>query len=374
MTTEPIGVYVHIPYCIRKCNYCDFCSLPEGGGGVPDVYVDRLCEEILAYRGECKIPASTLYFGGGTPSLLCSPQLEKIISALNLVFDFTSELEFTLEANPGTVNEEKLRQLRGLGVNRLSLGMQSAHVNELSALGRIHNHTDLTDAFLAARRVGFDNISCDLMYGIPHQTEQSFRDTLTALTELNPEHISVYGLMIEEGTPFYEMQGTLPLPSEELECEMYYLADKLLTSSGYSHYEISNYAKEGKESRHNLKYWYASEYLGFGAAAASFFCGKRFVNTSNVSEYLKSNGASYNTCEALTDTDIEFEYCMLRLRLKEGIVLADYKDKFGRDFYDGREGVIEKMSMLGLLEAGKERIALTAKGFYLSNTVMCELL
>ncbi len=374
MTTEPIGVYVHIPYCIKKCNYCDFCSLPGGKGGVPDVYVERLGEEILTYRGECKIPASTLYFGGGTPSLLCSTQLKKIISALKLVFDFTSELEFTLEANPGTVNEGKLRQLRTLGVNRLSLGMQSAQQNELSALGRIHTQKELVDAFLSARRVGFDNISCDLMYGIPHQTKDSFRDTLNTLTELSPEHISVYGLMIEEGTPFYEMQGGLPLPSEERECEMYYLADKLLTSSGYSHYEISNYSKEGKESRHNLKYWHASEYLGFGAAAASFFGGKRFVNTSNVSEYLESNGASYNTCEELTDTDLEFEYCMLRLRLKEGIVRADFKDRFGRDFYDGRERVIEKMSMLGLLEAGKDRIALTAKGFYLSNTVMCELL
>ena len=374
MTTSPIGVYVHIPYCIRKCSYCDFCSLPCGESGVPESYVDRLCEEILCYKGDSKIPASTLFFGGGTPSLLSPLQLKKIVSALNLVLDFTSDLEFTLEANPGTVDKEKLFEFRKLGVNRLSFGMQSMHSNELLALGRIHSHLELLEAVRLAREVGFDNVSCDLMYGIPYQTKESFLSTLNSLVALSPEHISVYGLMIEEGTPFYAMRDKLPLPSEDDEADMFYLADSILTKAGYLHYEISNYARAGRESRHNLKYWSASEYLGFGAAASSYYIGQRFTNTAVVSEYLKNNGVSYTIEESMTVSDLEYEYAMLNLRLKSGISLSEYKSRFGKDFTLGREEVIDRLSSFGLLVCDGERLSLSVKGFYLSNTVLTELL
>ena len=374
MITEPIGVYLHIPYCVKRCNYCDFCSSSCGACGVPENYVNRLCKEILSYKGEEKILASTVFFGGGTPSLLTPIQLEKIISALDLVFDFLPDAEFTLEANPGTLDENKLAKFKSLGVNRLSLGMQSMHENELSALGRIHTHVDLLSAISMARKAGFDNVSCDLMYGIPHQSLDSFYKTLKEVISLSPEHVSVYGLMLEEGTPFFEMQKSLPLPSEDEECEMFYLADKLLIQAGYTHYEISNYAKEGRESRHNLKYWQAEEYIGFGAAASSYYKGKRFTNTSSIDEYLNKAGVCYTISETLSETDLAYEYAMLHLRLKRGISLNEYRARFSKDFTLGKEKTIDRLLSLGLIVFDKERLALTTRGYYLSNTVLTELL
>ncbi len=374
MTTEPLGIYVHVPYCVRKCNYCDFCSRGIGTASVEDRYIDRLISEIESYSEHGKLPVDTIYFGGGTPSLLSAHQLERVVSALNLTFNVEKNVEFTLEANPGTVDEAKLRDFRSLGVNRLSLGVQSVNAEELSSLGRIHTPEDFIRSFSTARECGFDNVSVDLMYGIPNMTRASLRRTLDTVLDLCPEHISLYGLIIEEGTPFYEIQDTLPLPSVDEECDMYYDAASLLSLHGYSHYEISNYARTGYESRHNLKYWRLSEYVGFGASAASYFGGRRYVNTRSMREYISSARLKYETEEILTPEDMAYEYVMLGLRLREGISLDSYRRLFGRDFLDGRRGVIDRLVKEGLAELSTERFALTERGFYVSNSVLAEIL
>ena len=375
MITKPIGVYVHIPYCIRKCNYCDFCSHPTESG-VPQEYVDRLINEILSYRSASRIPADTVFFGGGTPSLLSPAQLEKIVSALKLVFDFAQDTEFTIECNPGTVTLDTLLQYKKTGVNRISLGIQSASDSELLRLGRIHTFSEGKAAFMLAKAAGYNNVSCDIMYGLPGQTVEGFRSTLLEILSLNPSHISVYGLMLEEGTPFYKMQSALDLPGEDTEAEMFYLADRQLTEGGYTHYEISNYSLGGAlSSRHNLKYWQGSEYIGFGAAAASYYRGQRFLNTSSVSEYLTLSGASYIERVGVDTAGLAFEYVMLRLRLATGISLSEYKRLFGIDFIDkGRALVIQELLQLGLLTQSGDNLALTVRGFYLSNTVIGKLL
>ena len=374
MIIDPIGVYVHIPYCIRKCNYCDFCSLPKGGEGVPDAYVDRLVDEITAYRENDKIPASTLYFGGGTPSLLKPEQLEKIISALKLVFDFSIDLEFTIESNPGTVTADKLRAFKSLGCNRLSLGVQSMIDSELSSLGRIHTAKDSEHAFAAARAAGFGNVSLDLMYGIPGQSINTFRYTLERVLELSPEHLSVYGLIVEPGTPFFRERDSLIFPSEDEECDMYYMASDLLRERGYAHYEISNYAREGFSSRHNLKYWRAEEYIGIGASAASYFRRRRYVNTSRVAEYLCSRGVNYISDELIDVDTAAYEYAMMRLRLSEGVSLSDYRRRFGRDLLSDREEELRRLEALGLVTLDGDRFNLSERGFYLSNTILTEIL
>lgn len=374
MTTDPIGLYVHIPYCIRKCSYCDFCSLPLGQMCVPDAYIDSLIREIYNYGRFGKIKVSTVYFGGGTPSLLSSCQLEKVISALKNVFDFEDNVEFTVEANPGTLDSVKLSLMLELGINRLSLGVQSFNDNELLALGRIHTAADAIRSFETARRIGFDNVSIDLMYGIPYQTDNSLLNTLKSLSALRPDHVSVYGLIIEEGTPFYDNLRKLSLPSEDAECDMYYMAAEFLQKLGYSHYEISNYALRGKESQHNLKYWRDEEYIGFGASAASYFMKRRYKNTVNIEEYITSSHSRPFDLLPISTEDEMFEYAMMRLRLSEGFSLSDYKAKFGVDFKDGKEEIIRKFESHSLVVTSGDRISLTEKGFYLSNSILSELL
>ena len=373
MTTKPIGVYVHIPYCVRKCNYCDFCSCGIGRSSVPDAYIKRLKNEIKAYTG-MGLTLDTLYFGGGTPSLLSPSQLEDVLLSLRSVFDFLPNTEFTLEANPGTVNREKLCDFKSLGLTRLSVGLQSTHKNELSALGRIHTYEEFLSCYRDARSVGIDNINVDLMYGIPHMTLNSFRDTLFRVTDLSPEHLSLYGLILEEGTPFYAARDTLPLPSDDTECDMYYSAADVLSSRGYMHYEISNYAKAGFESRHNLKYWRREEYLGFGASAASFFGGRQLTNTANIGEYVSLDGRSYEAEEAADEVSFAYEYAMLRLRLKEGIFLSDYRERFGTDFLEGRQDTVSRLVRAGLATLDTDRFALTERGFYVSNSILTEIL
>lgn len=374
MITSPLGIYVHIPYCVRKCNYCDFCSRGIGCSPVKDEYIDRLISEIRAYGKYGKMSVSTVYFGGGTPSLLSPKQLEKVAFALDLTFDFEKNVEFTLEANPGTLDADKLSAFRSLGVNRLSLGVQSVNSNELSSLGRIHTYDDFLDSYLTARKCGYDNVSVDLMYGIPEMTPFSLRHTLDTVLGLSPEHVSLYGLIIEEGTPFFNMQDRLSLPSVDDECDMYYDSASLLASHGYSHYEISNYARPGFESRHNLKYWRAENYIGFGASAASYFDGKRYVNTKNIDEYISSAGLNYEGEELLNDGERAYEYVMLRLRLREGFSLREYRERFGMDFLTERRELVKRLVASGLAELSDDRFSLTERGFYVSNSILTEIL
>ena len=373
MKTKKIGVYIHIPFCLRKCNYCDFCSYPGKSDAEKSHYVDTLCREILSYKREEKVCVDTIFFGGGTPTLLSNGDFSKIFDALKETFDISSDAEITVEANPKTVSEESASHLYTLGVNRISIGVQSIHNSELSALGRMHDFEDFVDAYKIFLSAGFKNISVDLMYGIPHQTKESFSETLSYITELSPAHVSVYGLIIEEGTPFFDNREKLPLPSENDEADMYEMAHKILSDNGYLHYEISNYAKDGFYSRHNAKYWRCEEYIGFGVAAHSYYNGVRYSNPADLSEYLSKTGAQYQSEQSKNKADDAFEYAMLGLRLSEGISLAEYESRLGasldldrpelKAYFDG-----------GYIVRCEDRLSLTYKGFYISNTILTELL
>ena len=370
MATDSLGIYVHIPYCVRKCNYCDFCSLPNGRRDVPEEYIDALVREISSYRAREKRSVNTVYFGGGTPSLLLPKQLGRIMSALRDVIDISADAELTFEANPGTLTEEKARAFKSESFNRVSLGLQSIHEKEMKKLGRIHTFDEFLHTFRTLRSVGFANISVDLMYGIPYQTKESFEESVRALVALSPEHISAYGLIVEEGTPFFGEGGALPIPSLDDECDMYYSCASILADAGYEHYEISNYARAGYRSRHNSLYWNFGEYIGFGAAAHSFYMGERFFNTEDVSEYIA--GARHTPDN--DGTDRAYEYAMLKLRMKDGFLLSEYESLFGASFTEGKEELLSRLAKEGLLTLNDGRIALTERGFYLSNSILVEIL
>ena len=374
MATDNLGLYVHIPYCIRKCNYCDFCSLPLGDGAVPDSYISRLIDEIRAYSKAEKRVLTTIYFGGGTPSLLAPDKMRLIVSAIKESFAIADNAEITFEANPGTLSEEKALEYRRLGFNRVSMGLQSIHDNEMKKLGRIHDYEDFLKSYNLLRKAGFDNINVDLMYGIPDQTKESFALTLENIIALAPNHISCYGLIIEEGTPFYKMADTLNVPELDDECDMYEIAARMLADNGYSHYEISNYARAGFESRHNLIYWNSDDYIGVGAAAHSCLDGIRRSNTEDVSEYVSSHGILPKEEHSPDEDEAAYTYAMLKLRLKSGFSLSEYRERFGRSFLDGRESAIANMEKNGLLKLENDRIFLTERGFYVSNGILVEIL
>ena len=373
MKADPIGLYVHIPFCVRKCAYCDFCSYPYSDISWREDYIHRLCAEISEYEGR-NIKVNSIFFGGGTPSLLKEAEFRYIVGAIKKSFMISADAEFTIEANPKTLTEKNLASYIDCGVNRISIGLQSIHENELKSLGRIHNYTDFLDSYNLVRSLGIDNINVDLMYGIPEQTKESFAETLDSLIELAPEHISVYGLILEEGTPLYKNRDALTLPSEDAECDMYYIASQKLSLAGYSHYEISNYAKLGYECRHNLKYWRCEEYIGVGVNAHSYFDGIRFANSDDISEYLDVKCKKYITEDISDSTDEAYEYVMLRLRLAEGLSLSDYYLRFGENFLEGRGPMIDKLRGLGYIGIQNDRLFLTEKGFYVSNAILCELI
>lgn len=374
MKTKPIGLYVHIPFCIRKCNYCDFCSYSDIEPRIKEGYISRLTEEILSYKREEKLAVDTIFFGGGTPSLLAPDEFFKICDAIEETFDIVEDAEFTIEANPKTVSPEKLSAYVSRGVNRISLGVQSIHDNELKILGRIHNCEDFFEAYNLVLNSGIKNISVDVMYGIPEQTKDSFEKTLRKIVSMNPRHISVYGLILEEGTHFYKRREELNFPSEDDECDMYYLAASLLSEAGYSHYEISNYAKPGFESRHNMKYWKMSDFIGVGVTAYSFFEGKRYGNLCDISEYISSDLKQYTKEESLNSADLAFEYAMLGLRTAGGISLEEYKTLFNTDFLSKNREKIDTYVRGGYMTLIGDCISLTEKGFYVSNTILADLL
>ena len=374
MITEPIGLYIHVPFCKSKCNYCDFLSFPCAVSRYEQDYVDALIGEISSYRQAPKLRVDTVFFGGGTPTLLSEKSFVKIFAAINEAFLLLSNTEITVESNPKTLNEQKLRILKELGVNRVSMGLQSVHENELRELGRIHSFDDFLSSYEICEKLGVTNINIDLMYGIPHQTYASFAETLRRVSAFSPKHISVYGLMLEEGTPFFAKKDSLVLPSEDEECEMYYLAADFLRGVGYRHYEISNSAKEGYECRHNLKYWHDQEYIGLGLAAHSYFGKKRYSNVSSFEEYFSPEMAKYRQETTLTEADEAYEFAMMRLRLAEGFSLSEYEARFSRSFLFGREDFIQKLQSAELLSLENGRINLTEKGFYVSNSILSELL
>ncbi len=374
MKTDAIGLYVHIPFCLKKCNYCDFCSFDSLLREERVAYLSALIREIKGYKRDEKICVDTIFFGGGTPSLLEPEEFAILTESIFDSFYVLSDCEFTVEANPKTLTREKLLSFKSCGVNRISIGLQTIHENERKILGRIHNFEDFKTAYSLIKECGISNVGVDVMYGIPEQTKESFLETLDAVVRLSPSHISAYGLILEENTKFWEARDTLMLPDEDTECEMYYAACEYLSSCGYSHYEISNYAKVGFESRHNLKYWREESYIGVGVSAYSYFEGRRYGNTKDLNEYLTSEMTQYITDEAVGRDECAYEYAMLGLRLSAGISLSEYKNKFGCDFILGRESRIKKYIDAGYMQNNGERLFLTEKGFYVSNAILAELL
>jgi len=374
MKADSIGLYVHIPFCLKKCNYCDFCSFSALSESERNEYINRLVREINSYSRREKIKLDSIFFGGGTPSLLSVDEFSKICDAISNSFEISLDCEFTLEANPKTLTEEKLILYKARGVNRISIGMQSIHGKELKKLGRIHDFEDFKSAYKLVRASGIENVNVDIMYGIPEQTMESLNETLSALVDISPEHISAYGLIIEENTPFFNMIKTLNLPTDDAECDMYEHICSFLSAHGYSHYEISNYARPGYESRHNLKYWECREYIGVGVAAYSYFDGWRFGNSSKLCEYLSENSTEYISREKVDSESEAYEYVMLGLRLSRGISLSAYKERFSCDFLSGREEKIKEYINNGYMIVADDRLSLTEKGFYVSNTILTELL
>lgn len=369
-----LGLYLHIPFCVAKCRYCDFCSSPAGED-VRRAYVAALCREIAANAKSAEdYVVDTVFFGGGTPSLLPFDCFGEIADALRKHYAFAADAEWTAEANPATVDEEKLYAMRASGINRLSLGMQSAQDIELAALGRAHRARDLYAAVAAARSAGFDNLSLDLMFGIPHQTKESFADTLDTAIGLAPTHLSVYSLQIEEGTPFHAERDTLPLPSEDEEAGMSALLLKKTAAAGYLRYEISNYAKVGYECRHNLRYWQMKDYLGFGIAAHSLMGDRRFYNREDLSAYLQNPLSLREEEEILSPAAREYETVMLGLRMAQGLDDDSFREAFGYGFFEKYEKRLSPFLAAGLVLREGKKTALNARGMAVSNTILAKIL
>lgn len=338
-------------------------------------YVRALIREMqgVAPRAE-GVSFDTVFFGGGTPSLLPTALVDAILSAAKGCFCIDRNAEITLEANPASIDGKGLAALRSLGINRLSVGVQSTVDEELATLGRLHTGREALDFLRLAREVGFDNLNADLMYGIPYQTEESAKRTLDAVLSLAPAHISAYSLMLEEGTPLYAKKDALPIPNEDEEDAIDALVRTTLQGAGYLHYEISNYAKEGYTSRHNLHYWHSDPYLGFGVSAYSFFDGVRYGNTKDMARYLSDPTDVIADREVLNEQSLAYEWIMLRFRLREGIALDEYRVRFGVDLKEQYAEEIERFCAMGLMVAQNGRIFLTEQGFRLSNEILVAFL
>ena len=367
------GVYLHVPFCLSKCPYCDFCSFPGSNGEDREHYVRAVLREI-AERVFPRRTVTSVFFGGGTPSLLTVRQFDALLFALSSRYPISSDTEITFEMNPATADRKKLRGLRALGFNRVSIGCQSISDDELCALGRAHAAEEIFEAYEDALAAGFTNINLDLMYGIPRQTVGSFRETLKTVISMVPTHISAYGLILEEGTPFFARKDELELPDEDAEADMYALASSMLRAEGYRHYEISNYARPGYECRHNLLYWRQGEYAAYGLSASSHIKGVRRTNTRDLSRYLADPAAATEEETVIKDADAAYEYIMLALRLADGVDEAYYRRRFGRSFSRSYADKLAPWFRRGLLVSDGKRTALTDGGLYLCSALLRELL
>ena len=351
------GVYIHIPFCIRKCNYCDFYSVSDYS--LEEAYFNALKEEIRDFsKKHPNLTVDTVFFGGGTPSSVSGKYISEIISVLRECFIISEDAEITLEANPKTFDKEKLLLYKESGINRLSMGLQSADCESLEIIGRIHNLKEFESSYFLAREAGFSNINIDIMYGLPNETNEILAETIKKVLEFNPEHISAYALTLSENVPMAKME--LSYPKEDEVFKSYMMICDML--SDYRHYEISNFGKI--PCQHNMIYWNRDECLGFGAAAAGFFENKRYVNKSDIKSYIK-NFSEKESIEILDENDADFEYVMLSLRTDGGIK-ADMIYEKNKDFIDS----IEKE---GYLKNDGKRIVLTNKGFFVSNKIISSL-
>ncbi|TAH74766.1 MAG: radical SAM family heme chaperone HemW [Anaerolineaceae bacterium] len=402
---EDLRLYVHVPFCVKKCDYCDFLSGSSNEKGIKS-YFDALYKEIRSYKDRAsEYRVSSIFIGGGTPSCVHSDYIVRTLDELEKVFEFTTEIkpEITIEVNPGTIDENKLMDYKKAGINRLSFGLQTSHDNELKLLGRIHSFSQFEENYKLARQVGFNNINIDLMSALPGQSLASWEKTLFCITKLKPEHISAYSLIIEEGTPFYDRYGPEgedkdKLPSEEVDRLIYSRTKEILSSYGYERYEISNYAKEGYECRHNKAYWEGVSYLGLGLGSASLIDYIRFSNTNFLTEYINlingchNNIMSTNVLEKdknrllddfygirrniiyLTKNQQIEEFMFLGLRTSEGVSKSKFFKRFAIAMDDIYGDLLLKLEKDGLVTSNKDKLYLTDYGIDVSNRVLSEFL
>lgn len=384
--TKNIGIYVHIPFCKKKCEYCDFKSF-VGKENMIDQYMKWIKYELKSIGEENRLDyennlddliiVKTIYIGGGTPSILLPKYTSDILNTIkdNYTID-NKNLEVTIEVNPGTVDEKKLSEYKKCGVNRLSIGLQATQNKVLNTLGRIHTYNDFLDTYNTARKIGFNNINVDLMLGIPGQTLEDVQESIEEIIKLSPEHISTYSLIIEEGTPFFNKlaKNKITLPDEEIERQMYWMVKKKLEEAGYIHYEISNFAKKGYESKHNLACWNQEEYVGVGAAAHSYTNNVRYSNVCEIEEYInnyENNNETNNFIfhEKQTKDSKMKEFMLLGLRKINGIQVQEFKNRFGENPIYLYRKELDKLVSENLLEIDGDNIKLTEKGLDLANLV-----
>ncbi len=404
---KPLELYIHIPFCVKKCKYCDFYSGPSTEAE-RESYVMSLCQTIRSYGELAKAyRVTSIFVGGGTPSILKAEQMEAIFLAIRETFIIEEQAEITIEMNPGTVDEKKLRTYKTCGINRLSIGLQSTDNRELRILGRIHTYEEFLNTYRLAREGGFQNINIDLMSAIPGQSLDAWKKTLEAVAKLEPEHISAYNLIIEEGTPFYDLYGEvdevcemdekadsvmksekLELPDEETERQMYHETIRILKEYGYRRYEISNYAKPGYECRHNLGYWNRTEYLGIGESASSLIRNYRFtVGTKKQNSAIQDEKTIFiqnqnrtwmnvqqGEIEILSTKDEMEEYMFLGLRKTDGVSVSRFEELFGKPMHEVYDSVIRDMEAKGLLIKENDTVKLTDRGMDVANYVMSEFL
>lgn len=375
---DSMGMYIHIPFCVKKCNYCDFLSF-SSDETTKSAYVDSLIEELVALKSINK-SIYTIFFGGGTPSILDSKHIYNILDYIYKNYSTMDNMEISLECNPGTSTLIKLSDYLYSGINRLSIGLQSANDLELKELGRIHSYTQFLETYNDARAAGFKNINIDLMSALPNQSLKSYEQTLTKVVSLKPEHVSAYSLILEEGTPLFKYinEGHANiLPSEDDEREMYYMTDDILKANGYHRYEISNYSLPGYECKHNLSYWEQKEYIGVGLGASSFIDQVRYKNTSDMEKYLSiSNTPSLLKEEVtpLSKLDAMEEFMFLGLRKTAGISPSDFLDTFNLSIYGIYGDILKRFEKEGLLKLSENNISLTSKGLDLSNYLFSEFI
>ena len=385
---KEMELYIHVPFCIKKCAYCDFLSAPAGEEE-RQRYVETMIKEIQGYRKKYQeYCVTTIFVGGGTPSVLSGEQIKEVFNALRASFAIDAQAEITIEVNPGTVTEEKVEAWMQAGVNRISIGLQSVNDEELQMLGRMHTYKDFLNTYHLLRDKGFNNLNIDLISAIPGQTLESWKKTLSTVAELEPEHISAYSLIVEEGTPFYTIYGeggadgnlesmVQPLPDEETERFIYEETETILQKYGYDRYEISNYAKPGYACRHNEGYWRRVNYLGVGLGASSLIENQRFRNFSTYDTYMdaiQNQKLFHEEVESLSVTDEMEEFMFLGLRMMSGISREVFQKKFGKKIETVYEKQIQQLKKDGLIEFVENRIRLTKRGIDISNYVFEQFL
>ena len=371
---KKLGIYIHIPFCVKKCGYCDFYSV-KWDEISEYTYIQSAINEIKSYSAlSNKFVVDTIYIGGGTPSIVNPKNLDNMINVIKIIFTVEENAEISMEANPNTLNKENLNDYSSIGINRLSIGIQSLNDDILKRIGRIHNSKEALEAIEKAKQCGFANINADVMFNIPGQTIDDINNTISQLIKKDIRHISFYSLKLEKGTPMYTLEKNkeIFLPEEDEEREMYYAGRNIMEANNLFQYEISNFAVKGYECRHNLKYWSQEEYVGIGPSAHSFLKNKRFNNPSDLKEYILSGENSNfqrNILEVMDDNQMIFEYIILRLRLTEGLKFADFENKFSVNFKEVYAKQIEYLLKNNLIEIDDAAVRLTKRGMDISNYV-----